>query len=307
MMASPPGPPLQKHEYRGFTCYHQTHLAEARDLPVVVFLGGLMQDVRSWLRSAAYLNQYTTVIAIDPPGMGYSPALPSEYGFDFIADAVCSVLDELNLDRVAMGGASYGGVIAYRFAQQFPERLHSLVLGGTFTQLVNAWRIQGQFHLEKVRNNRLSDVASEVVSTLVCSNPDAEVARRKLVLRILKSHLSRMDGDQVIQYQANIERVLATDAMSMQSTPPVRSLLFTGEHDTFTTPSKMRELAGRFDDATFTAIHNADHISLLERFETIVELMRKFFANEPLVDIEGCSHPEYFGRANRRAPVPTAV
>ena len=112
MIASPPGPPLKKHEYRGFTCYHQTHLAKARDLPVVVFLGGLMQDVRSWLRSAAYLNQYTTVIAIDPPGMGYSPMLPAEYGFDFIADAVCSVLDEMKLDRVAMGGASTVGEAA---------------------------------------------------------------------------------------------------------------------------------------------------------------------------------------------------
>lgn len=292
-------PPLEQHEYGGFKCYHQTHTATAKELPVVVFLGGMMQDVRAWYRCARYLNRFTTVIAIDPPGMGFSPVLPSEYGFDFVADSVRSVLDAKGLDRVALGGASYGGVIAYRFAQLYPERLNSLVLGGTFTELLDSWRARAVGHLAKVRNKRLDDVADEFVATLVCQNADVHILRRKLVRRVLATTLSRMTDDEVQQYGANIERILIQKPIESALPPQVRSLLFTGEHDPFTTPQKMRSLASGFDDAVFTTIRDADHVSILERFESVAELIRGFFAGESLIGVDGCTSPEYFGREHQ--------
>jgi pimeloyl-ACP methyl ester carboxylesterase len=300
-------PPLEQHEYCGFKCYYQTHRASVERFPVVVFLGGLLQDVRAWFRCARYLNRFTTVIAIDPPGIGYSPVLPSEYDFDFIADSVRSVLDAKGLDRVALGGASYGGLIAYRFAQLYPERLSTLVLGGTFTQLLDSWRAQAVGHLEKVRNNRLDDVASEFVTTLACQDADVHILRRKLVRRVLTSTLARMSEGEVQQYCANIERVLVQKAIASLEPPKVRSLLFTGQHDTFTTPQHMRGLASGFDEAVFTTILDADHLSILERFETVIELIHRFFASESLMGVHGSSHPEYFGRKHQRDQIRAAA
>jgi len=307
MLTTSLDPPLEQHVYRGFKCYVQTHESPVQEFPAVVFLGGLMQDVRAWLRCAKYLTQFTTVIAIDPPGMGFSPALPSRYGFDFVADAVRSVLDEKGLDRVALGGASYGGVIAYRFAQLYPERLNSLVLGGTFTQLLEAWRIQAIGHLEKVRNRRLDDVATEFVETLICQDEDIHILRRKLVRRVLATTLARMSEHEVQRYGANIERVLIQKPIDSAIAPQVRTLLFTGEHDSFTTPDKMRSLASGFEDAVFTTIRDADHISVLERFETVVELIRRFFAGKSLFGVSGCTRPEYFGRRHQRDQIRAAA
>lgn len=300
-------PPLELHEYRGFKCYLQTHAGPVQGYPAVVFLGGLMQDVRAWLRCANYLKRFTTVIAIDPPGMGFSPTLPSKFNFDFIADSVRSVLDKKGLDRVALGGASYGGLIAYRFAQLYPERLSALVLGGTFTQLLDSWRAQAVGHLEKVRNKRLAALANEFVETLVCQNSDVHVARRKLVRRVLTSTLARMSDNEVQQYGANIERVLVQEPIDSLSPPKVRSLLFTGEHDPFTTPRQMRSLASGFDDAVFTTIRDADHVSVLEQFEIVVELIRRFFGSESLLGVDGCTRPEYFGRKYQRDPISAAA
>lgn len=303
--------PLEKHEYGGFTCYYQTHPAArgaaAEDYPVVVFLGGLLQDVRAWLRCAKFLNQYTTVVAVDAPGTGFSPALPPEYGFDYIADAVVSVLDREGLERVTLGGASYGGLIAYRFAQRHPDRLHSLILGGTFTQLTDEWRGQASGHLEKIYNRQLDGVADEFVGTLLNCQPDIYVERQKLVRRVLKSTIERLTDEQVLQYIANIERVLSSEAVDSLPPPAVRSLLFTGEHDPFTTPRQMRGLARRFDDAVFTSILDADHVSILERFDSVAEMLRRFLAGESLSGVNGCTRPEYYGRAHHRDPIIAAA
>lgn len=259
-----------------------------------------MQDVRAWQRCAKYLNQYTTVIAIDPPGAGFSPTLPPQYDFDFIADAICAILDAKGLGRVALGGASYGGVIAYRFAQLYPDRLHSLVLGGTFTQLLDAWRAKAIGHLDKIRNRRFDAVADEFVETLVCQDPTCFVSRQKLVRRVLTSTIMRMTGEQADQYVANIERVLVQPPADFAAAPHVRSLLFTGEHDPFTSPQQMRRLAGGFHDAVFTTILDADHVSILERFDVVVQMIHRFFAGQSLLGLAGCTRPEYYGRVHQR-------
>lgn len=304
MDASTVPSPLEEHEFGGFTYFLQTHApicsAPVADYPTVVFLGGLLQDVRAWHRCAKFLNQYTTVIAIDAPGTGFSPALPPEYGFDFIADAVASVLDRKGLECVTVGGASYGGLIAYRFAQRHPERLHSLILGGTFTQLLDEWREQARGHLEKIYDRQLDGVADEFIGSLLNLEPGVYVERQKLVRRVLKSTIERLTDGQVLQYIANIERVLTSEAIDTLPPPPVRSLLFTGEHDPFTTPGQMRSLARGFEDAVFTTVLDADHVSILERFDAVAEMLRRFLADETLAGLNGCTRPEYYGRAYQR-------
>lgn len=304
MDASKFDPPLQSHEFRGYQCYSQTHAAFAKaptaDYPPIVFLGGLLQDVRAWHRMAKYLTQYTTVVAIDAPGTGFAPPLPPAHGFDFIADAVRSVLDEMELDQVAVAGASYGGLIAYRFAQHHEDRVDSLILGGTFTELLDEWRGQAHEHLEKIYNRQLDGVAEQFIGTLLNLDPNVYVEKQKLVCRVLKSTIERLTDEQVLQYIANIERVMTSEAIDRQAAPSVRSLLFTGEHDPFTTAANMRSLAGRFDDAVFTTVEHADHVSVLERFDSVAEMLRCFLAGESIANVEGLSRPEHYGRAKHR-------
>jgi pimeloyl-ACP methyl ester carboxylesterase len=66
------------------------------------------------------------VLAPNAPGFGGSPALePEEYSVRRIAELVVEVLDELELERTAVAGFSWGGRVALRLP---PERVSALVL-----------------------------------------------------------------------------------------------------------------------------------------------------------------------------------
>ncbi len=68
-----------------------------------------------------------TLLAIDPPGSGYSDPAP-EAGIDAWADLVAGALDRLGLDRAALYGRHGGGALAVALATQHPRRFSSVVL-----------------------------------------------------------------------------------------------------------------------------------------------------------------------------------
>lgn len=69
------------------------------------------------------------VLALDAPGFGESPALPSErYTVDSLVGLTLELLDALELERVAYMGHSWGGSIAVHLAARSPDRVGALVL-----------------------------------------------------------------------------------------------------------------------------------------------------------------------------------
>ncbi|BBF98909.1 MULTISPECIES: alpha/beta fold hydrolase [Pseudonocardia] len=76
------------------------------------------------------LSGSADVIAPDHPGWGGSDDLPELRGVDDLVYHYLDVLDRLELDRVDLVGASFGGWLAAELAVHSPERFRSLVLLG---------------------------------------------------------------------------------------------------------------------------------------------------------------------------------
>jgi pimeloyl-ACP methyl ester carboxylesterase len=69
------------------------------------------------------------VLAISPPGIGETSALPAEaYLLSRLSDLVVRLLDALELGRVAYVGFSWGASIGCHLAARAPERLRAFVL-----------------------------------------------------------------------------------------------------------------------------------------------------------------------------------
>lgn len=98
------------------------------DWPTVVLLHGMKFQAETWrelgtIEALAGLRLH--VLAIDLPGFGKSPNCACAPG-----DVLMRVLQNQNLDRVALIGPSMGGRIALEFASQFPQHVSALVLVG---------------------------------------------------------------------------------------------------------------------------------------------------------------------------------
>ncbi|MBH0775517.1 alpha/beta fold hydrolase [Nocardia bovistercoris] len=98
---------------------------------VVVLLHQFLLDKRVQWPVAEYLaEQGYRVLCVDLPGHGESaaPHRPDAYGLSKSAAAVIDLLDALGLDKVFLGGASFGSLNALRIGLVAPHRLHGLLL-----------------------------------------------------------------------------------------------------------------------------------------------------------------------------------
>jgi pimeloyl-ACP methyl ester carboxylesterase len=87
--------------------------------PVVMLVHGLGGNLAHWERVAPLLHGRYRLIAIDLPSHGASTA-PAVYSFDHDLGAVDEVRQSLRLDRPALVGHSYGGMLAVSLGASRP-------------------------------------------------------------------------------------------------------------------------------------------------------------------------------------------
>ncbi len=102
--------------------------------PPLVLLHGFSMTSEDW-REFGYvagLQEHYTLILIDERGYGASdkPYDPNAYVWQSLAGDVIAVLDDLRLSRVHYWGWSWGGGIGFALAEEWPERLNTVILGG---------------------------------------------------------------------------------------------------------------------------------------------------------------------------------
>jgi pimeloyl-ACP methyl ester carboxylesterase len=93
--------------------------------PPVLLLHAAVGDSRIWVPQFRALAGEFTVIRCDLPGFGRSP-LPEEPCVD--ADEVAAVLEATGVERAAVVGNSFGGLVAIQLAARHPRRVSRLVL-----------------------------------------------------------------------------------------------------------------------------------------------------------------------------------
>jgi 3-oxoadipate enol-lactonase len=71
-------------------------------------------------------------IVYDHRGIGYSSRVSKPFTIAELAEDAAGLLDELGIERAHLLGISLGGMIAQELALSYPERLRSLILGGTY-------------------------------------------------------------------------------------------------------------------------------------------------------------------------------
>lgn len=109
------------------------HVERSGQGPAVLLLHGFTGSARSWDEVRTTLAQHFTVLAVDLPGHGLSPAPadPSAYALSRVADCLANTLDHEGFSQAAVVGYSMGGRAALRFALSYPNRCAALVLEST--------------------------------------------------------------------------------------------------------------------------------------------------------------------------------
>ncbi len=254
-----------------------------------LFVSGAFQTMDSWARFARAFEPHTTILLIDPPGIGPSDVLAPEFGADFLAACLLHLLDRVEIDRVNVVAASYGTPPAFRLGQLQPERLNRVALVGTMKEIPPHVRNSVRETIETALRGERELLAQQVIDGLLCRDPSLPVDRRELAERVLRSSLTRMSGVDLEQYATNTKRLIQHEPLDVaHRIEGPEGLVFTGEHDCFTIPEDCREIAGAFERGWFTTVRRADHLVHIEQFAVVITLLLRFMSGKLGQSIEGC-------------------
>ncbi|MEU6175216.1 alpha/beta hydrolase [Streptantibioticus parmotrematis] len=250
--------------------------------PLVVF-GGSSQDRMSWARHERWLTPLCPVVTVDLPGYGEADPLPTRYGMDFLAAAARHMLHELDMPRVNLLGACFGGAIALRFAQHYPDTLERLLLAGMTPYVPEEYARAVPLWLRMLDDERHADMADQLVGRFM-SNPGAgDIRRHAAISRLIHRQFMEQTPRQIqMAVVDHNTRLLNHEWYRPERVAAVPTLVFTGEHDALTTPAMGRALAERLPGAVFTTVRSADHLVHMERIEEFADLIARFVTDRPL-------------------------
>jgi pimeloyl-ACP methyl ester carboxylesterase len=214
-------------------------------------------------------------IAIDLPGFGASPfppQSPAAFTVDELAELVCSIVAELNLEQVVLGGVAVGGSVAVRAATQMMDRVNGLVLvsnrSGTDSPANRARRTESA---QRVLAHGSAAVARDLANAALA--PTASLAIRHLVEKMIA------DAD---------PRAIAALVRAIGERPDLRPdierfrgpiLFVAGANDPFSPPAQVRELAAYAAMPQIVVLNGVGHMAPAEAPEQFGDAVGQFLAS----------------------------
>ncbi|MFC9586278.1 alpha/beta fold hydrolase [Streptomyces yangpuensis] len=279
---------MRAHRWQGFSCASRAVRASAPRFPPALLIGGAFQRKESWGRCEEVLLRSMDVFTVDPPGWGAADMLPETYGGDFLADAVCHMLDEWGAGQVNVLAGSYGSAIAYEIARRHPDRVGRMVLVGTMTAIPDHAQAAMRRTLEHLAAGDMETYARVTVDLLMTPERLADIPNGARVRRLLLRRISNLSEAEAHQMRTNTLRLLTHQALDTSRPPRPPVLTVAGEYDSFTTPELCRQMAAACADSWHAEVRDADHMVILERTAEVADLARRFLAGEALHGLPYC-------------------
>jgi 3-oxoadipate enol-lactonase len=246
-----------------------------RDGIPLVMIQGLGTDSRGWALQRLALGRQFRCITIDNRGVGRTGPAPEPYSLDRMARDVIDVLDQEQIERAHVMGASMGGVIAQIVGVLHPERTRSLVLACTACRH-HEWRRElFQEWADAVEAGGMAALGDEALQWLV----GPRLRRRfgiwlNLIARVV---LQQPPGTFVAQIQAILD---ASDELRHELVNiRVPVLVITGSQDALTPVGDAEELAELIPHARLEVLSGAAHGLMAEAPNGFNEAVLRFLAD----------------------------
>jgi pimeloyl-ACP methyl ester carboxylesterase len=238
----------------------------------VLILGGVRQGMYGWPHMEDRLCPDTTVITADLPGMGDADPPRPEHDSTLMRTAIEQIVDDLGLSRVNLFGYSFGAALAFACAQRRPHRLARLLLGGVPARFSDAQHAYWTDAVGELAAGHYETFATMATEGMLCMDPGRHVHRRHLAYRYVKRLFLHNRHSVTEMHRVVNERFPLSGGLT-----GVPTLVFSGEHDTLTTPQVQRDFAATIADSTFLTLPDGDHWIIFERADEVAALAHRFF------------------------------
>jgi len=253
---------------------------EGEGFPLLVHHGGPGLDHTVIAPHLGPLAHYLRLICYDHRGSGRSarPQGPDSYHIGHFVEDVGGVAEGLGVDRFALLGHSFGGIVALHFALAHPEALSHLVLVCSPTSSHFVDEVEGALP------DYLEAQALSELSALQDSEPSDYVIRRSLELLAPiyfrdPARVSELGLDSVRfgpETQAVWDSLKGFDLRPRLGEIQVPTLVIAGGHDRSVTPERARETADALPQSRLLVMEGSGHYPFIEEPEPFLSAVLEF-------------------------------
>ncbi|SCL29244.1 3-oxoadipate enol-lactonase [Micromonospora pallida] len=229
--------------------YYPSRLPQSRD--PLLLLNSLATTTEIWRPLLAELTAVTSVLCLDYPGHGRSPARGLPADLDELSRQILQVMDTLGVHRVHVAGVSIGGMSALRLADMVPDRISSItVIGSTPVMDAALWRSRKDIVQHWGTRDLVPDVIRRWFTPEFCrAHPD-----------IVAEYSGMLESTADSAYAAFSDVLAASDLRERLSGISCPTLIVSGTHDPAATVADGESMAARIPGARFAAIDGAAHM-----------------------------------------------
>ena len=251
---------------------HGTALEISGSGPPVVLLHGVGLNQSIWAGQVKALESDFQVITYDLLGHGRSAAAHANAPLADWVDQLNSVVRDLALEKFALVGFSFGGLIAQAYAAQHSRMIDRLVLMSTVYDRSEAERASVQSRLDVVRREGPQATIPTALSRWF--SPEFSKAHPE----VMNQYEALLRGNDAASFLSAYECFARADrelvgALAAFDRP---TLVMTGELDTGSTPAMARKLAGMIPGAECSIIAGGRHMMPVEMPDEVNSVLRRF-------------------------------
>jgi len=245
----------------------------------IVLIHGLSEERSAWDRQTAYLRNYMNGIAYDVRGFGISPAGTGNGTVHQMADDLAQIISTYGTSNVFLCGFSMGGVIAQRFALDFPDMCKGLILIASscvvgrqgaefFTQRLADVEAGG---IEKLNETNTSDARG--CFSEKDSNEPLIAEYQKLRTSAVRDVNGYLNAGRAM-LRLNTEPMI--DELGAINHP---TLVVAGELDPYCPPKASEMITERIPNAEMCVIPDVGHCLHWEQPQMVNNLIKEFIEN----------------------------
>lgn len=253
---------------------HAEHRPAKPGAPTVVFSNSLGTDFRIWDGLLAELPADWGTIRYDTRGHGLSTLSPADNVAANAAD-IAALADAFGVDKLIVCGLSVGGLIALKFAVDFPARLTALILCCTGARIGN--RHDWEARIATVRSEGLPAIREGAMERWFSPG------FRKRETETIAGVASMFERQPVAGYAALCALLRDTDITGEIGAIKVPTLAVAGTIDPATPPELLQATAAAVADGTYVGIEGVSHMPCIEKPAVLAAEITSFLAAKGVV------------------------
>ncbi len=195
-----------------------------------------------------------------------------------LADGLAWVLDAEGVERVAVYGVSFGGMVAQRFVRQYPERASKLVLANSGITQLPALALKAIGLMAHLPPPLPRLIMKQVTCGVIAAPPDEEAFWRAYYEELFALHVSNADAAACVADGA--DAVLDSHSFTAQDLAawPGQVLILESDQDQGFSPAERAALRALYPQAQVHTFYQGGYTPWLTARDEYVGAIRAFLA-----------------------------